>query len=123
MNEDTRLEHLISEMERMGINIEALVVNMRKAVESAKITVDALERLWGAIILEFMRNDKLRKDRVARVEYVLERVDPVYTDCVIIPLKREPCPPYKEKLHPRSCLYRKPYWMRIRSNPYRKRAH
>lgn len=39
------------------------------------------------------------------------------------PIKREPLPPYKERLHPRKHWQRKPYWLRTRSNPQRRGYH
>lgn len=38
-------------------------------------------------------------------------------------IKREPFPPYKERLHPRKHWQRKPYWLRTRSNPKKKGYH
>lgn len=39
------------------------------------------------------------------------------------PIKREPLPAYKERLHPRKHWQRKPYWLRTRSNPKKKGYH
>lgn len=41
-------------------------------------------------------------------------------ECIRESIKREPFPPYKERLHPRKHWQRKPYWLRTRSNPKKK---
>lgn len=44
-------------------------------------------------------------------------------ECIRESIKREPFPPYKERLHPRKHWQRKPYWLRTRSNPKKKGYH
>ena len=44
-------------------------------------------------------------------------------ECIRESTKREPFPPYKERLHPRKHWQRKPYWLRTRSNPKKKGYH
>lgn len=44
-------------------------------------------------------------------------------ECIQESIKREPFPPYKERLHPRKHWQRKPYWLRTRSNPKKKGYH
>lgn len=43
--------------------------------------------------------------------------------CIEPKKEREPLPTYMERLHPRSDYQRKPYWLRTRSNPQRRRGH
>lgn len=50
------------------------------------------------------------------IELQTFRVEP----CDREPVERDPLPPYKERLHPRTDWKRKPYWLRTRSNPKRR---
>lgn len=37
--------------------------------------------------------------------------------------RSEPPPPYYERLHPRRDYQKRPFWLRIRSNPFRPEYH
>ena len=42
-------------------------------------------------------------------------------EIIFEPIK--PLPPYRERLRPRKYYQRRPYWLRIRSNPTRRNYH
>lgn len=59
-------------------------------------------------------------DAVVRMR---EKQQEYKVECIRESIKREPFPPYKERLHPRKHWQRKPYWLRTRSNPKKKGYH
>ena len=56
------------------------------------------------------------------IEYLIQCKED-YMDMPIIEDEKEDYPPYVEKLHPRKDYQRKPFWMRIRSNPFKAGYH
>lgn len=56
------------------------------------------------------------------IDYLLE-CKGYYEDMPIIENEEDDYPPYTEKLHPRKDYQRKPFWLRIRSNPVRAKYH
>lgn len=80
--------------------IEQLIIRI-ETIGVKQITKEALKELTG-------QASELLKYKV---------------ECIRESIKREPFPPYKERLHPRKHWQRKPYWLRTRSNPKKKGYH
>ena len=72
---------------------------------------------------------------VADEDYTMSNIDPYddidylltckekYEDMPLIEDDADDYPLYIERLHPRKDYQRKPFWLRIRSNPFRAKYH
>ena len=72
---------------------------------------------------------------VADEDYTMSNIDPYddidylltckekYEDMPLIEDDADDYPLYIERLHPRQDYQRKPFWLRIRSNPFRAKYH
>lgn len=85
------------------------------------MTAEEIEQL--IIRIETIGVEQITKEVLKELKEQSSELLKYEVECFREPIKREPLPPYKERLHPRKHWQRKPYWLRTRSNPQRRGYH
>lgn len=128
----------------ISIALLALTACESKQVEEVKASsnqsypVEKLFTVDGITVYRFRDNDRyvyftnrietigvkqITKEALKELTEQASELLKYKVECIRESIKREPFPPYKERLHPRKHWQRKPYWLRTRSNPKKKGYH
>ncbi len=106
------LDEVIKELKEALINAQEALGMSVAEIERA---IEQISRLGAECLMAQVIEHSL--------EYELKKISLEDYEIRSEPIKREPLPPYKERLHPRKYWQRKPYWLRTRSNPQRRGYH
>lgn len=110
MNCENAIDSLRERLNDLKEEINNLQIVFGLTKEQIELLIISLDGLGIPFTVE-----NLREDALELLKYGVE--------CIQEPIKREPYPPYREKLHPRKDWQQKPFWLRTRSNPMRRGGH
>lgn len=98
---------------------------LKTALNNLQIVFGMIEKQIEQLIIriETIGVKQITKEALKQLTEQASELLKYKVECIRESIKREPFPPYKERLHPRKHWQRKPYWLRTRSNPKKKGYH